>query len=1205
MAGLAALFIAAGIATPRAKSSGLTITFPARIAAGPDYATDVLRDPWDMSNVEDISPYPGDTQGWASFSVSGGQAGGTTSTSAGAGVGFLNPGFYGIINAGKNGVNFPIDTSRFTKMSVRLSDSGSVGEDPRVYYFPDPSTPNPAFGVTYLPKTHNGYNILVKDLTQPQADGVAWTSAPQMRGFRIDPNSELSGVSMFFDWIRITCNDNTPCAAMQTISWSGGSGNANIDVIDHVSPNPTTLRIAAGVTGTSFNWNSGILPPGVYTLKVTRTDGSFNQQDFTINTPPTIAVTDPSRTTGADFATTVLGNPWDMSQSSDIAATSNITNVSFSGGVMNGTNTNGDPGVDLLDNNNNAGQTKVIDTSKYRYFTYRYQVDGGFDLAQGSVARFFWTPVGGADANVTTSKDIVVYDGMNSYTVDLATLAPTDTGGLEQTSTAQTWTAANKRVLRFDPHEFPSAHPFHLDDFKLTAMPQSTGTYTIKWTGSDADADPTVVTLYYDTDQNPLNGKTQIVTNLPIANGSYAWDATNVPLGTYYIYAEANDGLNVSGAYGDAPIVRVTPPCVFSILPATASASHGGGTGTVALTASAPGCAWTATSGASFLTITSGASGTGNGTVAYSVAPNPNRTARQGTLTIAGQIFTLTERGVAKTGDFDGDAHADYVTFTPGSGNWSAPAQSPHQFGLPGDIPVPGDYDGDGLIDRAVFRPNGGMWFIDGQGSVQYGLAGDLPVPADYNGDGATDIAIYRRANGGGTWYVRGQSAIAFGLAFDIPVPADYDGDGKADLAVFRPSTGTWYIALSSTNFSSVSTFQFGLTNDIPVPGDFDGDHKADLAVYRPATSTWYILFSGAGYSTSTSLTLGVLGDAPLAADFTGDGIDDPTVFRASDATFRTYDLAAQTLSTLQQGAPADIPALQRPRPPVVATTDFDGDGRSDVALFRPGVANWYIRNSSSDYSGTQTLQWGLQGDIAVRGDFDGDHKTDTAVWRPSDGNWYLKLSGSGFTTTRTIQWGLQGDVPVPADYDGDGRTDIAIYRPSTGDWYVRPSSTDYTTYYAVHWGGPGDTPVPADYDGDGRADIAIFRTSTGEWWMDTSSAPASVRQWGLGTDVPVTGDFDGDGRADLTIFRPSTGQWLGVDAATGRTVISRQWGLNGDLPLPHDYDGDGISDTAVFRPSTAEWFIMPSSKNGSSSIYLQWGFGGSSDQPLIRAGGQ
>jgi Right handed beta helix region/FG-GAP-like repeat len=261
---------------------------------------------------------------------------------------------------------------------------------------------------------------------------------------------------------------------------------------------------------------------------------------------------------------------------------------------------------------------------------------------------------------------------------------------------------------------------------------------------------------------------------------------------------------------------------------------------------------------------------------------------------------------------------------------------------------------------------------------------------------------------------------------------------------------------------------------------------------------------------------------------------------------------------------------------------DFDGDGLSDIGVYRNGI--WFIRRSLD--GGTASAGWGgLPQDRPVPGDYDGDGKADIAVYR--DGTWFIIQSSDGAQIS--VGWGGGAqDIALPADYDGDGKTDIAVYRD--GIWFIIRSSDAGVT--AIGWGGlPQDIPVPADFDGDGKVDVAVYRDGT--WFILRSSdgGQTTVGWGGVLADLPVPADYDGDGRADIAVYR--NGTWFILRSFDGGQTTVGWGGLPQDIPVPADFDGDGKVDVAVYR--NGMWFIA-----GSSGVQTTVGWGGAvQDIPL------
>ncbi len=265
------------------------------------------------------------------------------------------------------------------------------------------------------------------------------------------------------------------------------------------------------------------------------------------------------------------------------------------------------------------------------------------------------------------------------------------------------------------------------------------------------------------------------------------------------------------------------------------------------------------------------------------------------------------------------------------------------------------------------------------------------------------------------------------------------------------------------------------------------------------------------------------------------------------------------------------------------ALFDFDGDGKTDISIFRPSVGEWYFQRSSN--SVVNGAQFGNSTDKPIPADYTGDGKTDIAFFRPSSGQWFiLRSEDSSFFA---FPFGISTDIPSPGDFDGDGKTDAAVFRPSNGVWYIQKSTGGVIIQ---PFGVNGDRTVVADYDGDGKSDIAIYRPSVGEWYY-LRSTDSQVRgaQFGSSTDKTVQGDYTGDGKADFAFFRPSTGSWF-VLRSEDSSFFASPFGVSTDIPTIGDYDGDGKFDTAVFRPSNGVWYINKS--NGSGVTIQQFGVG-------------
>ncbi len=235
-------------------------------------------------------------------------------------------------------------------------------------------------------------------------------------------------------------------------------------------------------------------------------------------------------------------------------------------------------------------------------------------------------------------------------------------------------------------------------------------------------------------------------------------------------------------------------------------------------------------------------------------------------------------------------------------------------------------------------------------------------------GPGSVSVAVAAGAatDAGGNASIASEPVRA--VVSDPNSPAQLSGDGTAKLALFVPGSATFTVVDGSGVEPSTT---LGLPGDVPVPADYDGDGITDLAVYRPSNAEWFIqLSTGGAYRVA----------------FGAAGTDQP------------------------------VPA------------DYDGDGRADIATFRPssdltpGAAEWFIQLSTG---GAYRVAFGAAGtDQPVPADYDGDGRADIATFRPSEGLWALRTSGGG---DQTIRLQLPPVRAIPNTLPIALRNDLAI----------------------------------------------------------------------------------------------------------------------------------------------------------------------------------
>jgi hypothetical protein len=567
---LAAFFIFPGQGTGAAQAApdAITLTGPTPntvIAETDDYATQVLGDPWDMNNLNDLDqPYH-----LTNFGVSSGVWTGTTTGAAHTASVHLQ--YQNYANSYSylgedDGVNNPVQPSRFTRLLFRMY---SAAQSHSVMYYFNHYNYAPAGNSGIIP-VQAGWNIYSVDLRQ--AGSGNWLQAGPYAGLRLDPPSPAAGNVVQYDWVRLTPDTGETVR----ITWTGATGN-NVNLYLSYSPVATEdneyLIATTSATAGAYSWNTTGVAPGSYYIHAESGGGWSSIGPLIVNETPLVRIDAPGPLSGEEYAYAAEAAGWDGNFPGQFDTVRNINNLSFTPGAISGTPANNDPALYWLDQET----AHPIDASKYHYFNVKFWLSPPAARPfspYNAGTRLLW----GSGPSLSTTEIILApYNRWIPAAYDLRQIqlvsgGPSDWGG-------------TKTVFRFDPLEQddaygePAALPtgFMIQAAHLTSDPVAghmggagsglEGTF-IRWTPLQGNG---VVTLYRQAadQEDKEEGGTIIAENIPMAQGQYLWDTAPVPPGTYNIYADVQDGRNLSRAYALAPIVvtRQQPATLFNDVP--------------------------------------------------------------------------------------------------------------------------------------------------------------------------------------------------------------------------------------------------------------------------------------------------------------------------------------------------------------------------------------------------------------------------------------------------------------------------------------------------------------------------------------------------------------------------------------------------------------------------------------------------------------
>lgn len=546
------------VTTTPASAQGLgapTLTGQHLRGEAPDYASERFGDAWDYTEASDVQTDEGPVINVAAIAVGGDQLAVTFE-----GTGHFHPiwpGFPGGLRLGRDGPANPVDTGRYTHLTFRIhSTAHTTGS---VIWQTCPDIDAGCEGHAGFVLQESGWQTVTVDLRGGQ--GEPWAGAVQ--GLRLTIGG-ASQQSYRFDWMRLHGTAEPASVSFTSLGAVDLFWDADANPDNNTADNPGWGWLGSGGLGGRADFDVAAHPPGEYRFYTSNgSSRSAYSSPLTIEAAPRIRILDPDIAGGEDFATAVLGDPWDFSNPEDIAAMDNIAGANFADGWFHGTNdTAGTNPRDPFIVMSGLGD---LNAGRYHRFTVRMTYEGPFDLS--------WDPGGGTHGRVSWRQDghhlwqqtaeVVTYTDIDTYTVVLGATPPSSV--MEHDLGQPGWdTGATTHELRWDVNEDIGPKRWAIDEIRLAADDEAHGSFDITWV--DGIHQPgTTIALFADDNPSGFNGR-PIATGVTTQDGvnTFRWDTTDLPDGTYWVHAEATSpgGVATSRTYATGP-VRVTGQASF------------------------------------------------------------------------------------------------------------------------------------------------------------------------------------------------------------------------------------------------------------------------------------------------------------------------------------------------------------------------------------------------------------------------------------------------------------------------------------------------------------------------------------------------------------------------------------------------------------------------------------------------------------------